>query len=161
MKIGLYSGSFDPVTLGHLSVIKKGAKIFDKLYVCILINSNKEAYYSLVDRLFMLKEVIKDMNNVEAFSYDGLTVDACLKCGATSIIRGLRNSEDFEYEKEMDKINKSLNPSINTIYVMADDEYLNVSSSLVRNLIESGSKDYKNYVPISIYKFIENNKNIK
>ena len=161
MKIGLYSGSFDPVTLGHLSVIKKGSKIFDKLYVCILINPNKEAYYSLEDRLFMLKEVIKDMDNVEAFSYDGLTVDACLKCGATSIIRGLRNKEDFEYESKMDKINKSLNPSIETIYVMADDEYLNVSSSLVRKLIESGSKDYKNYVSLSTFNFIENNKNIK
>ncbi|MBP5342615.1 pantetheine-phosphate adenylyltransferase [bacterium] len=158
MKIGLYPGSFDPITLGHLGVIEKGAKIFDKLYVCVLVNSSKKAMFKDTDRVKMISEALKKFKNVEVVKENCLTIEACKKYNASFILRGLRSSADFEFEFEFNNVNQALDNSIETVLVMTNIDESHISSSIVRELISYNSKDYKKLVPIEVYNFIENNK---
>ncbi len=154
MKIGLYPGTFDPITIGHMDVIDKGSRIFDKLYVCILHNPEKQELFSLNDRLEMIKSSVSNYKNVEVVSYDALTVDACKLYNASYILRGIRDINDFEYELELNHIYKSQDPSIELIYVMA--KYKTISSSLIREMINSSKDDFKEMVPNEVYNYIKN-----
>ena len=156
MKIGLYPGSFDPLTLGHLGVIKKGAKLFDKLYVCILINAAKKSMFSVEDRLNMIKLALKDLPNVEVVCENTLTIDACKKYGASFILRGLRSSADFEFEFQTNNVNITLDPEIETVLVITNISESHISSSIVKELLSYNSLEYRKMVPEEIYQYIEN-----
>jgi len=158
MKIGLYPGSFDPLTLGHLGVIDKGSKLFDKLYVCILKNSTKKPMFTDQERVLMAKLALSKYDNVEVVSDSCLTVEACHKYGAQFILRGLRTNADFEFEFESNNINETLDPSIKTILVMTNIDESHISSSVVRELLQYDSKEYKKIVPKEVFEFIENKK---
>lgn len=156
MKIGLYPGSFDPLTLGHLSVIKKGAKLFDKLYVCILNNAAKKPMFSTTDRLNMIKLAVKDIKNVEVVAEESLTVDACKKYDASFILRGLRTTADFEFEFETNNVNSVLDSSIETVLVMTELNEMYISSTVVKELISYKNKEYSKLVPKEVFDYIEN-----
>ena len=156
MRIGLYPGTFDPVSNGHLDVINKGSKLFDKLYVCILKNPNKQELFTLSDRIEMLKLATSSFDNVDVISYDGMTVDACKLYNTSYILRGLRDSKDFLYEFDLASAYKAQDPSIEVVYVMASNEFKTISSSKIRELISSSNDDYKEMVPKEVFNFIKN-----
>ena len=123
MKIGVYPGSFDPMTLGHLDIIKRASKIVDKLYVAILINSAKNSLFSTEEKIDMINHSIKDYENIKVESFDGLTVEYAKNKNANVIIRGLRAVSDFEYELQISQTNKELNHDIETIFLTTDIQY--------------------------------------
>lgn len=146
MKIGVYPGTFDPVTNGHIDIIKRSKNLFDKLYVVIPNNTNKLPLFSLEERLELLKEVLKDEEFVEVTTTDLLTVDFAKSVGANSMLRGLRMVSDFEYELQMATMNKCLNDEIETVFIMSSHEYSFLSSSSVKEIARFGG-DYSSFVP--------------
>lgn len=155
MKIGLYPGSFDPVTYGHLDIIERGSKIVDKLIVGVLTNSAKSPLFSMEERVRMIKDLTKDMGNVEVASFDGLTVDYAKACGASIIVRGLRAVTDFEYELQIAQTNKVIAPGIDTIFLTTNLKYSYLSSSIVKEIASYGG-DIHAFVPDNV---LENMKN--
>ena len=139
MKIAIYPGSFDPVTNGHLDIIERTAKIFDKVIVAILINSSKVPTFSIDERIAMLKKVTTHIPNVEIEFFDGLLVNYANKKGATVLVKGLRAISDFEYEFQMAMLNKSLEPDIETLFMMTNNKYSYLSSSIVKELGKLGT----------------------
>ena len=154
-KICVYPGSFDPITLGHLDIIKRAAALFDTVSVCILINNKKKCMFSLDERLNMIKEACKDIPNAKVSSYDGLLVDYAKSINAKAIIRGLRAISDFEAELQMANINKQLCPEIETFFMATNPGLSFVSSSAVREIAEFGG-DFSKFVPSSLVKYIQN-----
>ena len=150
MKTAIYPGSFDPVTLGHMDIIKRAAGLFDTLLIGILINKNKTPYFTLDERIAMLKEVTKDISNVEIISFEGLLVDFCKMRKVDGIIRGVRGATDFDYELPMAQINQKLYPKTQTIFLAASPEYSYVSSSAVKELAFFGG-DYSSMLPEEVY----------
>ena len=146
MKIGVYPGTFDPVTNGHIDIIKRSKNLFDKLYVVIPNNTNKHPLFSLEERMELLKEVLKDEEFVEVATTDLLTVDFAKSVGAASMLRGLRMVSDFEYELQMATMNKCLNDEIETVFIMSSHEYSFLSSSSVKEIARFGG-DYSSFVP--------------
>ena len=147
MKIAIYPGSFDPITNGHIDVIDRSSLIFDKMIISITnSNSNKNQFFSIEERVDMIKESIKSYPNVEVKIFDGLLVDFAIECNATSIIRGLRALSDFEYEFQMALMNRNLNEKISTVFLMPHQKYTHISSSLVKEVASLGG-DVSNYVP--------------
>ena len=138
MRIGVYPGSFDPVTYGHLDIIERAAKLFDKLIVAVLINSSKSPLFSVEKRLEFLKESCKNIKNVEIASFDGLLTEFMKKKNANTIIKGLRAVSDFEYEFQMALMNRKLNPEIETIFMMTSNKYSYLSSSLIKEVAKFG-----------------------
>ncbi|TGV00019.1 pantetheine-phosphate adenylyltransferase [Mesorhizobium sp. M00.F.Ca.ET.186.01.1.1] len=134
MAIAVCSGSFDPVTYGHLDIISRGAKVFDKVIVAVLINSKKNSLFSVEERVEMLRQATTDMSNVEIDSFDGLLIDYMNKRGAKVIIRGLRAVSDFEYEMQVASINKKLDDQIETFFMMTNNQYSYLSSSIVKEV---------------------------
>lgn len=145
-KICVYPGSFDPITLGHLDIIKRAAALFDEVRVCILINNKKQSTFKLQDRLNMIEKACFNIGNVYATSYDGLLVDYANSIGAKAIIRGLRALSDFEYELQMANINKQLAPNIETFFMATEPNLSYVSSSAVREIASFGG-DFSKFVP--------------
>lgn len=135
MKIGVYPGSFDPMTLGHLDIIKRASKIVDKLYVAILINSSKISLFNTEEKIDMIKNSIAEYKNVEVESFDGLTVEYAKNKNANIIIRGLRAVSDFEYELQISQTNKELNHDIETVFLTTDIQYSFLSSSIVKEVL--------------------------
>ena len=146
MKIGLYPGSFDPVTNGHLDIIERGRKIFDKLYVVISVNPAKKTVFTLEERINLLKEVLKDYNDVEVISSTKLTVETAKEVGACFMLRGLRAVSDFEYELQLSALNKTLDHDVESIFVMSTNEYSFVSSSSIKEIARFKG-DLSKFVP--------------
>lgn len=138
MKIGIYPGSFDPVTFGHLDIIERGAKIVDKLIVGVLTNNAKTPLFSGEERVRMINNLTKHLDNVEAKAFDGLTVDFAHAEGATVIVRGLRAVTDFEYELQLAQTNKVIAPDIDTIFLTTNLKYSYLSSSTVKEIASFG-----------------------
>ena len=138
MKIGIYPGSFDPVTFGHLDIIERGAKIVDKLIVGVLTNNVKTPLFSSEERVRMINNLTKHLDNVEAKAFDGLTVDFAHAEGATVIVRGLRAVTDFEYELQLAQTNKVIAPDIDTIFLTTNLKYSYLSSSTVKEIASFG-----------------------
>ena len=149
MKIALYPGSFDPVTFGHLDIIVRGSKIVDKLVVGVLTNSAKSPLFSMEERVRMIKDLTKDMENVEVAAFDGLTVDYARRCGATIILRGLRAVTDFEYELQLAQTNKVIAADIDTIFLTTNLKYSYLSSSTVKEIASFGG-DINAFVPENV-----------
>ena len=146
MKTAIYPGSFDPVTLGHLDIIKRASGLFDKLIIGILVNPNKILLFSLKERISMLREVTREIPNIEITSFEGLLVDYCRMNQIDGIIRGVRGAMDFDYELPMAQINQSLFPKTQTVFLAASPEYSYISSSGVKELASFGG-DYTGMVP--------------
>lgn len=140
MKIGVYPGSFDPVTKGHLDIIERASVIFDKVIVVVSINTSKTPLFTLEERIDLLKESCKHINNIEIDSFSGLLIDYMKKMNANVIIKGLRAVSDFEYEFQMALMNRTLEPNIETLFMMTTDKYSYLSSSLVKEVVKFGGK---------------------
>lgn len=154
MKIGIYPGSFDPVTLGHLDIINRASKLVDKLIIGVLHNSAKKSLFSTEERVEFLKRVTSHLDNVVIDSYDGLLVDYAKQQNATILIRGLRAVTDFEYELQIAQTNHKLYNGVDTVFLTTSVEYAYVSSTLVRE-IASYKGDISQFVPASIIADIE------
>ncbi|MED4750062.1 pantetheine-phosphate adenylyltransferase [Brevibacillus choshinensis] len=149
MTIAVCSGSFDPVTYGHLDIIARGSKVFDKVIVAVLINAKKNSLFSVEERVELLREVTADMGNVEVDSFEGLLIDYMKKRNAQVIIRGLRAVSDFEYEMQVASINKKLNEDVETFFMMTNNQYSYLSSSIVKE-VASYKASVKDLVPPAV-----------
>ena len=156
----IYPGSFDPVTLGHLDIIKRAAKIVDELIVSVLNNNSKSPLFSVEKRVKMLEEVVKDIPNVKVMSFEGLLVDFAKSVDANVIVRGLRAVTDFEYELQMSQTNSVLNSDIDTIFFSTSLEYAYLSSSTVKEAAYFGA-DISKFVPESVVQQVYNKFKIK
>ena len=137
-RIGVYPGSFDPLTNGHLDIIIRASKLFDKLIVAVLKNDSKQSIFSMSERVELIKKCVADIDNVEVEMFGGLLVDYVAEKGAHTIVRGLRAVSDYEYELQMAMLNKHMNEDIETIFFMTDIHNSFLSSSIVKNVAEHG-----------------------
>ncbi len=137
-RIAIYPGSFDPITNGHLDLIQRGSRLFDRLIVSILRNENKQPLFSVEERMEMLREVIRPYDNVAVDSFDGLLVDHAAAHDATALLRGIRAISDYEYELQMALMNRRLRPDIETVFMMANEAYSFISSRLVKEVFNLG-----------------------
>lgn len=134
MKIALYPGSFDPITSGHLNIIRRAANIFDKLIVCVMVNAGKSPMFTLDERVELIRRVTDDLPNVEVDSSHELLADYARKRGSCVIVKGLRAGSDFENEFQMALINHKINPDLDTMFLTAEHQYMYLSSSTVKEL---------------------------
>ena len=134
MKTAIYPGSFDPVTTGHLNIIRRAAKIFDKLIVCVMVNVGKSPMFSLEERVDLIRMVTKDLPNVEVDGSDMLLAEYAKTIGNCVIVKGLRAGSDFENEFQMAMINHKINPDLDTMFLTAEHQYTYLSSSMVKEL---------------------------
>lgn len=137
-KIAICPGSFDPPTDGHINIIKRALSIFDKVIIAIAINTSKNPIFSPDERVEMLREIFKDCKNVEVDKFDGLLVDYARKLGSRTILRGIRNMSDYEYESQMALANKTLYPELEFIYLMTEGKYSHLSSSIIKEVLQFG-----------------------
>jgi pantetheine-phosphate adenylyltransferase len=137
-KVAIYPGSFDPVTNGHIDIVERGLKLFDKIIVSILYNPKKEYLFSLEERLEMLKDCLKKFEGVEIDSFDGLSVDYAASRKAHAILRGLRAMSDFEYEFQMALMNRRLNREVQTVFLMTGLRWIFTSSSIIKEAVQFG-----------------------
>lgn len=149
MGIAVYPGSFDPVTFGHLDIVERGAKVFDKVIVAIGKNRAKNSLFSVEERLQLLRTVTSHFPNVEVDSFNGLLVDYMKSKQAHAIIKGLRAISDFEYELQMASINKKLDDSIETFFMMTNNKYSYLSSSIVKDIAKYGAS-VSDLVPLTV-----------
>ena len=145
-KIAVYPGSFDPITNGHVDIIKRGLGVFDELIVLIAYNPNKKTIFSLEERVEMIREVIRDFTNVRVDSFDGLLVEYVKVAGANVILRGLRALSDFEYEFQLALINRRLNRDVETIFLMTGYKWFYTSSTIINEAASLGGS-VKGLVP--------------
>lgn len=149
MRIGIYPGSFDPITFGHFDIILRSAKLVDKLIIGVLNNSSKNALFTAEERVEMIKTVTKDIPNIEVEAFDGLLVDFAEIKGAHAIVRGLRAVTDFEYELQLAQTNHKINPKIDTMFLTTSVEFAYLSSSVVKEIAMYGGDIHK-FVPAVI-----------
>ena len=148
MRRAVFPGSFDPLTLGHDDIIRRGITLFDELVIAIGINAEKKYMFSLEERVHFIKETFKDESQISVVTYSGLTVDFCKEVGANYILRGLRNPADFEFEKAIAHTNRKLS-EIETVFLLTSSGKSYISSSIVRDVIRNGG-DYAQLVPPSV-----------
>jgi pantetheine-phosphate adenylyltransferase len=156
MRIALFPGTFDPVTFGHLDIIERALPLFDKLFIGIGTNASKQAMFSAEQRIIWLRDIFKKEKKIEAVKYDGLTVECCKKVEANYILRGIRYVNDFEYEKAIADMNRSLDGHIETVFLTCLPKYTSVASTLVRDVIRNGG-DVSQFVPDVVLKTISQN----
>lgn len=138
MKVAVYPGSFDPITNGHLDIIKRGAKIFDEVIVAVLVNIDKKYLFEIDERVKLIEKVTKDIENVKVVSFNGLLVNFLKEYNANILLKGLRNSIDFEYELQMAFMNNQLDSNVETICMMSSAKNLHISSSCVKQVAKFG-----------------------
>jgi len=149
MKIAVYPGSFDPITMGHLNIIERAAKIFDKVYVCVMVNADKRPTFTAEERLDLVRRSVAGLENVTAEASDGLLVDYARSRDAKIVVKGLRALSDFDWEFQMALTNKKMAPEIDTLFLAADMEYTYLSSTVVREMAKYGA-DLASSVPEAI-----------
>lgn len=148
-KVVVFPGSFDPITRGHVSVLNRALPLFDKIIVAIGVNSGKQAMFPMEKRMEWIRGIFKGNPKIEVMSYEGLTVDLCRKYDSKFILRGLRSSVDFEYERSIAHMNKTMVSDIETIFILTEQEYSAINSTIVREIIKNGG-DVKQFLPESI-----------
>ena len=159
-RVALFPGTFDPITIGHLDIIERALPLFDKLIIGIGRNANKAAMFTEELRLQWVNEIYKNEPKVSAIIYEGLTVECCQKVGANFTLRGIRYVNDFEYEKAIADMNRSLDENIETVFLTCLPKYTSVASTLVRDVIRNGG-DVSQFVPDAVLKTIrQNNKSM-
>ena len=144
--LAVYPGSFDPITMGHVDIIQRGSRIFDRIVVAVLINADKSPLFTVGERVEIAREVFRDRTNVEVETFDGLLVDYARRRDAKVIVRGLRAVSDFEYEMQMALMNRRLYPDVETVFMMPAEPYTYVSSRLVKEVVALGGS-VKGIVP--------------
>jgi pantetheine-phosphate adenylyltransferase len=155
MRICLFPGTFDPVTLGHTDIIDRALPIFDKIVIGIGKNINKEPMFSEQQRIEWVKDIYAENTKVDAVIYEGLTVDCCKEIGANFILRGIRYVNDFEYEKAIADMNRSLAQNIETVFLTCLPQFTSVASTLVRDVLRNGG-DVSKFLPDAVNKTIQN-----
>ncbi len=153
-RIALFPGTFDPITIGHLDIINRSLSLFDKLIIGIGRNSNKAPMFSEEQRLEWAREIYRGNPKVEAVVYDGLTIECCRQVGARFILRGIRYVNDFEYEKAIADMNRSLDNHIETIFLTCLPQYTSVASTLVRDVLRNGG-DVEQFLPEVVVKSLQ------
>ena len=148
-KIAVFPGSFDPITIGHESIIKRACLVFDKIIVAIGENAEKKSYFDIDRRLEWIEKVFASEPKVTVARYSGLTVDFCKEVNARFILRGLRTSADFEFERSIGQVNKKLYPDIETVFLLTAPEHSSINSSIVRDILSNGG-DASQFVPEAV-----------
>jgi len=158
-KIAIFPGSFDPFTIGHESIVRRALSLFDKIVIMIGFNSNKESFYPIAKRLKWINQVFQEEDKVEVQVYEGLTVDFCKEVGAKYMLRGIRTSADFEYERAIAQVNKKMHPEIETIFLLTLPEHTPINATIVRDIIFHGG-DASMFLPKALDKseFVIKNK---
>ena len=154
MKIAIYPGSFDPITNGHLDILKTSAEIFDKVIIAVLNNSEKKGFLTTDERIFLIRESIKGLKNVEVDGFDGLTVEYAKKVGAKVLIRGLRAVSDFEYEMQLSQANSALAKDTKTVFLTTKPKYNFISSRTVKEIFSLGG-DISSFVPETVENYLK------
>ena len=149
MKIAIYPGSFDPVTSGHLNIIRRAANIFDKLIVCVMVNAGKNPMFTLEERVELIRKVTQDIPNVEVDCSSELLAEYAKRKGSCVIVKGLRAGSDFENEFQMAMVNRKINPELDTMFLTAEHQYMYMSSSTVKELGYYGV-DLSDFLPEEI-----------
>lgn len=153
-KIALFPGSFDPLTNGHVDTIRRGAALFDELIVGVFVNTSKHSLFTAEEKLALVTEALRDIPNVRVISQSNqLTVESAQELGAQFLIRGIRSVKDYEYEKDIAAMNKHLAPKLETVFLLADEKYAHISSSLLKEVISFGG-DVRDYIPPVVYEAI-------
>lgn len=152
MTKAVFPGSFDPFTIGHESIVRRGLDIFDEIVIAVGVNSDKHSFFSLEQRMLFIRSLFNE--RIEVCSYNGLTVDFASEIGATHILRGLRTSADFEFERAIAQVNKKMT-GIDTAFLLTMPEHTPISSSIVRDILRHGG-DISGFVPTTIYNLMKN-----
>ena len=145
-KVAVFPGSFDPFTIGHEAIARRALSLFDEIIIAIGANALKKNYYSLTTRTEMISMVFRDEQRIRIDHYEGLTVDYCIRSGAGYLIRGLRTSADFEFERAIAQVNRVLAPNVESVFLLTVPEHSHINSSIVRDIIRSGG-DASRFVP--------------
>jgi len=149
MSIAVYPGSFDPITLGHLNIIKRAARIFDKVIVCVMVNSAKHPMFSLEERVELIRKTVSNFKNVEVEGWDDLLIKFAKEKGANVIVKGLRAVSDFDSEFQMALINRKIDPAVDTLFLASSEKYTYLSSTVVKEMAKYGT-DLREFVPREI-----------
>lgn len=156
MKIAIYPGSFDPVTNGHLDILKTASGIFDKVIIAVAHNSAKHGFLPVETRIKLIKESVKELENVEVDAFEGLTINYAHQKGATVLIRGLRAVSDFEYEMQLSQANSALAPDVKTVFLTTKPKYNFISSSTIKEIFLNKG-DISKFVPEAVNEYLYNN----
>lgn len=149
-KIALFPGSFDPFTNGHLNTVERAAELFDQVIIGVLTNTTKQGLFTANEKVALIEEATKGLPTVSVINQKaGLTVDIAMELGAKFLIRGIRNMTDYEYEKNIASMNKKLNSQIETVFLLADDEYSNISSSIIKEIAKFDG-EISPFVPLAV-----------
>jgi pantetheine-phosphate adenylyltransferase len=149
MKKAVFPGSFDPITVGHVEIVKRALPLFDGIVIAVGLNSQKQSLFSLEQRLEWLKEVFAKEPKVEIAFFEGLTAHFCNRIGAKYLLRGLRNASDFDYEKTISQLNHIVGQNLDTVFLISHPEYSHISSTIVREIIRGGG-DASPFIPAEI-----------
>ena len=155
-KSSIFPGSFDPLTLGHCDIINRASKLFDWVYVAIGVNSSKPRLFPVDLSIKMISETFKDNSKIRVIFYDKLTVDICQELKINYIVRGIRNVSDFEFERSLAEMNRTLNPDLETVFFDSRPEFITISSTIIRDLLRNKG-NVKPFLPAAILPFIEKN----
>ena len=148
-RVALFPGSFDPFTIGHESIVRRALPLFDRIIIAVGYNTNKQGFFPLEDRLRWISDVFSGEEKIEIDTYDGLTIEFCKAKGANYILRGIRTSSDFEYERAIAQMNRAMNSGVESVFLLTLPEYTHVASAIVRDIILHGG-DASMFLPEKI-----------